>query len=136
MQHFLQYINNFNPTVKFDFCFSDKSVNFLDTTIRNNKLQSDLYIKPTDKTLLLHQSSFHPPACKNAIIHSQALRYRRIITDNNMLQQRQNHLFVALIHRGYDPDCGSFRRDLVFARQISRVQVCNCNFNLAECAIG
>ena len=49
LHHFLKYINNFQPTVKFDFSFYEKSVNFLDTTIyknRNNKLQFDLSIKP------------------------------------------------------------------------------------------
>ena len=101
---FLTHINNFHPTIKFDHLHSDKSVNFLDTTIYindKNKLESDLYIKPTDRTLLLHQSSFHPPTCKNAVIYSQALRYRRIITDSDKLHQRLSHLLTALIHRGY-----------------------------------
>jgi hypothetical protein len=104
LQLFLTYINQFHPTIKFDYTHSHKSVNFLDTTIYinpNNKLESDLYIKPTDRTLLLHHNSFHPQPCKNAIIYSQALRYRRIITDNDKLHNRLNHLLVALIHRGY-----------------------------------
>ena len=66
--------------------------------------ESDLYIKPTDRTLLLHQNSFHPQTCKNSIIYSQALRYRRIITDNTRLQQRLDNLLIALIHRGYKHD--------------------------------
>ena len=76
LQKFLSYINNFHPTIKFDYTYSYKSVNFLDTTVYinpNNKLESDLYIKPTDRTLLLHQNSFHPQTCKNSIIYSQAL---------------------------------------------------------------
>ena len=88
LQHFLTYINEFYPSIKFDYTYSLEAVNFLDTTIyinSNNKLESDLYIKPTDRTLLLHNNSFHPQSCKNSIIYSQALRYRRIITDNNKL---------------------------------------------------
>ena len=107
LQHFLTYINEFHPTIKFDYTYSLETVNFLDTTIyinSNNKLESDLYIKPTDRTLLLHNNSFHPQSCKNSIIYSQALRYRRIITDNNKLHGRLNHLLVALIHRGYKYD--------------------------------
>ena len=107
LQKFLSYINNFHPTIKFDYTYSYKSVNFLDTTVYinpNNKLESDLYIKPTDRTLLLHQNSFHPQTCKNSIIYSQALRYRRIITDNTRLQQRLYNLLIALIHRGYKHD--------------------------------
>ena len=47
LQKFLSYINNFHPTIKFDYTYSYKSVNFLDTTVYinpNNKLESDLYI--------------------------------------------------------------------------------------------
>ena len=85
LKTFLTYINNLQPTIKFDYTYSAKSVNFLDTTIYINstgKLESDLYIKPTDRTLLLHQNSFHPQSCKNTIIYSQALQYRRTITDD------------------------------------------------------
>ena len=52
LQKFITYINNFHPTIKFDYTYSYKSVSFLDTTIyinSNNKLESDLYIKPTDR---------------------------------------------------------------------------------------
>ena len=107
LEQFLAYINEFHPTIKFDYTYSHKSVNFLDTTIylnSLNKFESDLYIQPTDRTLLLHNNSFHPHSCKNAIIYSQALRYRRIITDNNKLLQRLNNLLIALIHRGYKHD--------------------------------
>ncbi len=107
LQQFLTYMNEFHPTIKFDYTYSHESVNFLDTTIYinpNDKLESDLYIKPTDRTLMLHHNSFHPQSCKNAIIYSQALRYRRIITDNDKLHNRLNHLLIALIHRGYTHD--------------------------------
>ena len=83
---------------------SDKSVNFLDTTIyinTDNKLESDIYVKQTDRTLLLHNDSFYPRSCKNGIIFIQALRYRRIITNDNKLQQRLANLAVILINRGY-----------------------------------
>ena len=74
LDQFLKYINNFHPAIKFDYTFSSHSVNFLDTTIYTNtshRLESDLYIKPTDRTLLLHQSSSHPQTCENAIIYIQ-----------------------------------------------------------------
>ena len=104
LHKFLDYINMFHPTIKFDYTYSSISVNFLDTTIyinNHNHFESDLYIKPTDRTLLLHNDSFHPTSCKNNIILNQALRYRRLITDNKRLQQRLDHLCVILINRGY-----------------------------------
>jgi hypothetical protein len=121
LQKFITYINNFHPTIKFDYTYSYKSVSFLDTTIyinSNNKLESDLYIKPTDRTLLLHQNSFHPQTCKNSIIYSQALRYRRIITDNTRLQQKLDNLLIALIHRGYKHDniITSFNKVLLYTQ--------------------
>ena len=91
-QTFLSHINRSHPTIKFEYAFFTQSVNFLDTTVYTNR---------TDRTLLLHQTSFHPQSCKDAIIYSQALRYRRIITDNNLLQKRLNDLLITLVHRGY-----------------------------------
>ena len=107
LKTFLTYMNNMHPTIEFDYTYSEKSVNFLYITIYINstgKLESDLYIRHTDRTLLLHQNSFHPQSCKNAIIYSQALRYRRTITENQKLEQRLNHLLITLIHRGYKDD--------------------------------
>ena len=123
LQQFVAYINEFHPTIKFDYNYSHKYVNFLDTTIylnSLNKFESDLYIKPTDRTLLLHNISFHPHSCKNAIIYRQALRYRRIITDNNKLQQRLNNLLIALIHRGYKHDhiTTSFNKALQYTTEM------------------
>lgn len=107
LMEFLLYINNFHTTIKFDIEHSHKSVHFLDTTIfinNSNQLESDLYIKPTDKTLLLHHNSFHPNSCKNSIIYSQALRYRRLITNDETLHHRLNNLRIILVTRGYSRD--------------------------------
>ena len=81
LQKFITYINNFHHTIKFDYTYSHKSVSFLDTTIyinSNNKLESDLYIKPTDRTLLLDQNSFHPQTCKHANILSSTAKHYNI----------------------------------------------------------
>ncbi|KAH3809194.1 hypothetical protein DPMN_137555 [Dreissena polymorpha] len=42
------------------------SPEFLDTvtSIRNGRLQTDLYTKPTDKHLYLHKDSSHPESTK------------------------------------------------------------------------
>ena len=105
LKHSTNFLTNimFHLTIKFDYTYSSTSVNFLDTTIyinNHNQFESDLYIKPTGKTLLLH-NSFYPTFRKNNIILSQALRCRRLITDNKRLQQRLDHLCVILINRGY-----------------------------------
>ena len=54
-----------------------------------------------DKGLLLHHASHHPTACKKGIIYSQALRYRRIITDDDDLRLQLLRLHKILLVRGY-----------------------------------
>ena len=110
---FLTYINTSHPTIKFEYEYSHKSVHFLDTRIcinESNLLESDLYIKPTDRTLLLHHDSFHPNSCKTSIIHSQALRYRRLITNNDTLHKHLDNLRIILITTGYSQYTLHFKR--------------------------
>ena len=87
LMEFLTYINTSHPTIKFEYEYSHKSVHFL---------ESDLYIKPTDRRLLLHHDSFHPNSCKTSI-HSQALRYRRLITNNDTLHKHYISTTCALL---------------------------------------
>ena len=101
---FIQYLNSFHPTIKFEVTHSTKRVNFLDTTVYitpQHTLQTTLYTKPTDRLPLLHQTSHHPITCKKGLIYSQMLRYRRIITDDKEFEQKAQKLRVALIGRGY-----------------------------------
>ena len=102
---FLQYMNKTHHTIKFEYEYSSTTVNFLDTRIyknKQNKLESDIYIKPTDKTILLHNTSVHPNSCKQGIIYSQALRYRRTITNDTTLRNQLEKLKIILMTRGYD----------------------------------
>ena len=104
---FLHHMNKLHTTIKFEYEYSTKTVHFLDTRIyvnEQNKLESDVYIKPTDKTMLLHNTSFHPNTCKQGVIYSQALRYRRIITDDNILRNQLEKLKIILMTRGYKTD--------------------------------
>ena len=101
---FLQHINSFNHTIKLSHQQSHTPINFLDITIpltKQGTLQSTLYIKPTDKGLLLHHASQHPTACKKGTIYSQALRYQRISTDEHDLRQHLQRLHKILLVRGY-----------------------------------
>ena len=56
---------------------------------------------PADVCSLLHKQSFHPDTCKQSVIYSQALRYCRIITDNETLRTKLGKLKTNLIRRGY-----------------------------------
>ena len=61
LKRFLEHLNNFHPTIKFTADHSHTSVNFLDVQVirSENKLLTDLYIKPTDTHQYLEASSCH-----------------------------------------------------------------------------
>ena len=59
-------INNIHPTIKFTADWSYSSVNFLDVKVimKDGKIITDLYVKPTDTHQYLDSSSCHPYHCK------------------------------------------------------------------------
>ena len=102
---FYNFLIDLHPTIKFDIEYSTQEIHFLDTTIyfnKDNKLESTLYVKPTDICALLHQESFHPNSCKQSVIYSHALRHRRVITDDNKLIEQLNKLRDNLLKRGHN----------------------------------
>ena len=104
LRQFMTFINNFHKTIKFEHNSSPKQINFLDTTIFFNsigQLKSKLYVKPTDRTMLLAYNSFHPRPCKHGISYSQALRYRRLTTSNEIFKASLKRLRKILLIRGY-----------------------------------
>ena len=104
LHQFLEHINCLHETIKFTAQLLEKEISFLDTIIyvnKERKLESNLFIKPTDICTLLHKGSFHPNNCKNSVIFSQALRYRRVITADENLKLNLDKLKSNLIRRGY-----------------------------------
>ena len=60
---FKQQINEVNPSIKFDFNFSNQEINFLDTVVcktQSGKLETRLYRKESDRQAYLHRKSEHP----------------------------------------------------------------------------
>lgn len=100
---FFTYINSCHPTIKFETIHSKSQINFLDTTtyIENHIIKTKLYKKPTDKKQYLHYKSCHPTHIKKSIPYSQALRYKRIILDQDILNQELNNLKLNFISRKY-----------------------------------
>ena len=101
---FIELLNSFHPTIKFYISYSNHKINFLDTIIYlddDHCLKSGLYIKATDCLPLLHFKSHHPESCKRGLVYSQMLRYRRIITEDQIFFKRAHRLQVILLGRGY-----------------------------------
>ncbi|KAJ8037537.1 hypothetical protein HOLleu_18374 [Holothuria leucospilota] len=103
LNEFLSFINEKHGTIKFTWSWSKERVNFLDVQVFNNggKIETDLYVKPTDKHQYLFYTSCHPRRCKQSIPYAQALRLRRICSTNSAFDKRANELTTYLIARGY-----------------------------------
>ena len=117
---FMDMANNSHPDIKLEFTHSSYTVNFLDVTIykdSNLNLQSTLYHKPTDKHLLLHFSSNHIPHLFKNIVFSQALRYKRNISDPHNLNKELCKLKEIFRVRGYPID--------LIQKEMDKVQLIN-----------
>ena len=93
----VEEMNKINPNIKFTMshtsendqvqpcgCKPSESIPFLDTlcTIKNGKVITDLYRKPTDMNQYLLTSSCHPAHVPENIPFSQALRITRNCSEN------------------------------------------------------
>ena len=67
----------------------------------SGKLETDVYIKPTDSHQYLHHASCHPSSCKKGIPYAQALRLRRICSKDTFFEKRVQDLCGFLVERGY-----------------------------------
>ena len=103
LDRYFETLNNYHPNFKFTINKSKTDIPFLDVKILkiNDKLQTTLYTKPTDKKLYLNYYSDHPPHVKNAIPFGQFLRIKRIVSDNEDLQTRILDMQKAFLLRDY-----------------------------------
>ena len=98
LQELVNWLNSLMPgVVKFTYSFSETKVDFLDLEIskQNGKLQTNLYIKPTNLQLYLDYFSNHPEHCKVGLVYSQALRIiERCSKEDDRDLHLTNHLLL------------------------------------------
>ena len=87
-------------------------------TLKEGKIETDLFVKPTDSHQYLEASSCHPFHCKKGIPYSQALRLNRICSKNEDFDKRCNDLERFLQERGYSSNM--VRKEILRARKLSR----------------
>ena len=105
LKQFLKDLNTKHDSIKFDYETSTKSIAFLDTLIyidEKRYLQTTLYTKPTDTHNCLHSKSSHPRHLKDSLPYSQALRLRRICSQNNEIDIPCEKLKQQFVKRGYN----------------------------------
>ena len=102
----VEFINCYHQTIKFTTEISKKSVSYLDVLVSRNGcvLKTDLYYISTDTHQYLQMSSSHPLHVKKAIPYGQALRIRRICSDEEKFKMRSEELVGWMVERGYRED--------------------------------
>ena len=134
LEDLVNWLNSLMPgIVKFTYNFSTEKVEFLDleVMIENGKLETNLYIKPTNLQLYLDYFSNHPEHCKRGIIYSQALR---IVERCSKLVDTEKHLSnleeklternypKELILENFDKAKKKNRKDLIFNPRKTKVK--------------
>ena len=89
-EEFLHHLNASHATIKFVASVSDASVPFLDVLVglNNGILDTDIYFKQTDSHNFLPYDSCHPTSTMKGVPLSQALRYRRICSQDRTFHIR------------------------------------------------
>ena len=99
----MKVLNNFNPYLSFTREASKNCIPFLDLKVKliDGKLETDLYMKPTDCHQYLYYLSFHPEHTKRSVIYSQTLRVNRLCSLEKNLNNHQLNMKEWFIKRGY-----------------------------------
>ena len=79
------------------------------------------FVKSTDTHQYLHATSCHAYHSKKSIPYSQALRFNRICSKNQVFDKRCNDLEVWLKNRGYNEKL--VRQEILKARQYKRTEL-------------
>ena len=106
LDKFILALNSFHDTIQFTYEISELQVTFLDTRtyVKNGTIETDLHVKPTDKHQYLHIESCHPKHIKSAIPYGQALRVRRICSEESNFNKHTEDLVQHFERRGYNPE--------------------------------
>ena len=105
LMSFINHLNNSHETIKFASEQSRDRISVLDVQVsvgEGGVLSTDLFCKPTDTHQYLHKKSCHPWHTKKAIPYCQALRFRRICSEDRQFQERVGELAGWLKDRGYE----------------------------------
>ena len=103
LERFLKDLNNFTPNLSFTYEASKNCIPFLDLKVKliDGKLETDLYMKPTDCHQYLHYLSSHPQHSKRSIIYSQTLHVNRLCSLEKDFNYHKLNMKEWFIKRGY-----------------------------------
>ena len=103
LQKFNEVANKIHPNIKVELRWSKSQIEFLDTWVKlvDGHIETDLYVKPTDKHMYVDRKSCHPINVKKAIPYGLGIRLKRICTKDSDYNRHRNVLKSNLRKRGY-----------------------------------
>ena len=86
--------------------YSTTKMNFLGVIVTKvgNKLETDLYCTPNDTYQYLHAQSFHSNVYEGSIAYGQVVKFKRICSTEENLNNHLEQLKQWLVKRGYRKD--------------------------------
>ncbi|OCT82256.1 hypothetical protein XELAEV_18024774mg [Xenopus laevis] len=94
-------LNSVVPILKFTLCHEMERLNFLDITIQK---QTDLYKKDTDRSNMLHNTSFHTRVLLKSLPMTQCKRVKRIVFNEQQCEVRLKEMSEQFLELGYPQD--------------------------------
>ena len=108
LNKFISSLNTFHPSIKFTTEFNSQKITFLDVNIYKGpnflytkKLDTETFIKPTNKQAYIHANSFHPPGASKSVAIGETKRFLRTnSTIESFFNFKAKHK-INLLKRGY-----------------------------------
>ena len=105
-ERFLEHLNSIDPNIQFtsEECREDGSMPFLDillTPREDGSLNTTVYREPTHTDLYLQWGSNHTVSSKYSVVGALHHRTKTICSNQELLQQEEDHLKQALTRYNY-----------------------------------
>ena len=100
----VNWLNSIMPgIIQLKSNYSEESLEFLDLRImlKNGRIETEIFVKPTNLQLFLEYDSNHPTHCKNAIVYCQALRVVERCSELGSAEPHLERLKEKFIARKY-----------------------------------
>ena len=128
------WLNSLIPgQIKLKCNFAKDNLEFLDLRIMiiNGRLETEIFVKPTNLQIFLDYTSNHPTHCKNAIVYSQALRVVELCSQPDSAKKHLENLSEKFRIRNYPESVikesisraeSKSRTDLIFGQRKQKVK--------------
>ena len=105
LDQFFKELNKKHPPIKFDYKASKDRIVFIGTEIylHNGKLHTKIYRKETDRQHYLHMKSEHPKPLKDSLPYIQAIRIKRINSNQVRLINSPTEVKNNFVKQVYHP---------------------------------